>query len=120
MFVEGAKITERVETAVVAIIPRGLKRITADETKAAKLETLRTVADVRALDIAHDIRLASARGAGAVAAEFFERKEILRAVVPDNREFIADDFDAGGVESGGFRHKRKLATVTDSRYNINP
>ncbi len=103
----------------MAVIPCGLQRIAADETKVAKLEALGAVANVVPLNVAHDVGLAAAGRAGAMATEHFERKIVLHAIAPDERKFVADDFGAGWFEAGRILHKRKLATVADRRYIIN-
>ena len=44
-----------------------------------------------------------------MAAQLFEREVAFLAVAPDEGEFLADDFRAGGMESDGFWHQEKVS-----------
>lgn len=53
------------------------------------------------VEIAHDIHFAFTAGAGAGAAEFFERDETFLAVLPFDGEFLADGLEVGGAHREG-------------------
>ena len=95
------EVGESVEPGAVAVGPRGLERVAADDLHALQNEALRRVGDLRADDVAEHIRLAAARRARARAAEQIERDVGLRAVAPRDGEFGADGLDRGGSEPGG-------------------
>ena len=103
----------------MTVVPGRLERVTADETKAAKLEAVRAIADVGALNFAHHVGLASTCGARAGTPELLQCDVTFLAIAPGQREFIADHFGAEGMERGRIGHEEKLATVTDRRYIIN-
>jgi hypothetical protein len=71
----------------------------------AKLEAVRPVADEGAMHMAEDVGLAAAGGAGTGAAEFLEADIALKSVIPDDCEFVADDFDADRMKWHGLGHK---------------
>lgn len=58
------------------------------------------------IQIPHDVRLAFAPGAGAGAAELFERDETLCAVIPLQSEFISDLLNVDGA------HGRKVVNLS--------
>src|SRR5258708_4020589 len=119
MFVERAKLAESVKARAVAIVPSRLQRVSADVAEAAEFETVRTVADERAVHVSQNVGLAAARGARAGAPELFQIDVAFLPVAPGDRQFLTNDFNAGGVEWGRNGHKKKLATVMERRYNIN-
>ncbi len=93
----------------MAVIPHGLQGVATDEAETAEFKTLRTVADVRTLDMAHDIGFSTAGGAGTVAAEEFQWKKVFHPIAPDQREFVADDFGAGGMKLNRIGHEEKVS-----------
>ena len=98
MFVQGAELAKSIKARVVTVIPGRLERVSADGANAAKLEAVRPVADVRALHLPENVRLASARRARARAPEFFQRNVAFLAIAPGQGKFLADDIDAKGVK----------------------
>ncbi len=96
----------------MAVIPHGLQGVASNETEAAQFKTLGTVADVRALNMTHDIWLTAARGTGTMAAQGFQQKIVFHAIAPDQGEFVTDDFGAGGMELNRIGHEEKVSGRT--------
>lgn len=77
--------------------------------------------------VAEQIALAGVFGAGRCGAEFFHRDVLLRAVVPNEGDFGADEFEAmnhmrsiGHLPTLLFGKKRKRSNSQDSSKNIKP
>ena len=91
----------------MSVAPGRLEGITADQMPSGKFKTLRGVMDFRPNDIAEDIRLAPAGGAGTGAAEEAERQKRFTPVVPLDRQLAPDLLDILRLEA----HEATLPTI---------
>jgi hypothetical protein len=99
----------------VAVGPAGLDGVASHGLPGDEVEAAVVVGHGWEGDLAEHIGLASAGGAGAVAAEEFEGEVGLAAVVPRDGEFSGDFLDGSGLEwrchfllAGGFGDVRGL------------
>lgn len=104
-----------IESGRVAIGPAGLDGVASHGLPGGEVEATVVIGHGGKGDLAEDIGLASTCGAGAVAAEKFEGKVGLAAVVPRDGEFGSDFLDGSGLEwrchfllAGGFGDVRGL------------
>lgn len=82
----------------MAVGPAGLNRIASYRLPRGEIEAAVVVGHGGEGNLAEHIGLASARGARAVAAEEFQGKVGLDAVVPRDGEFGSDFLDGSGLE----------------------
>jgi len=61
------------------------------------------------MNVAHDVRLTAASGAGTGAPELLQPDVAFPPIAPRNREFIADDFSAEEMERRSIGHKEKFS-----------
>src|SRR5688572_3819707 len=94
----------------MSVRPLRLNRVAADVGDAFEDERIRAQGFLRAdVEVAHDVLLAFAPGAGAGAAQFLQRDETLRAVLPFQGQFISDLLDI--CQS----HERTLRSMSQRR-----
>jgi hypothetical protein len=90
------QIVEGKQSRGMAIAPDGPDRVATHVVHARQLKRRRGQRTVGCLvEVAHDVRLPVAPGAGAITAELFELHEGFAAVVPLDGQFVADDLDVG-------------------------
>ena len=82
----------------MAVSPAGLDGVASHGLPRGEVEAALVVGHGGEGNLAEHIGLASARGAGAVAAEEFEGKVGLGAVVPRDGEFVSDFLNGSGLE----------------------
>src|SRR4051812_24760153 len=85
------QILVRIDAAPMSIGPHGLNRIPAYQRPASQFKTSRGVANTRTHHIAEDIRFASAGCTRTGASQKLQRKKRLRAIVPLDGEFAANE-----------------------------
>ena len=98
------EVFEGKNSSVVAVGPDGLDAVAADGIETGQFEgdagkRFRGVL----VNVAEDVGLAGAAGAGAGAAEFFERNKILPAILPFDGQFISNRLNVGRA------HGRKIS-----------
>lgn len=85
------QILERVKSRRMSVCPLRLNRVAPDTGQSQQSKGFGLQRFLRPdIQISHDVGLAFAPGAGARAAELFERDETLCAVIPFQSEFISD------------------------------
>ena len=90
------EVFEGINAGVVAVGPDGLDAVAADGIEPGQFEGdagkgFRGVF----VNVAEDVGFAGAAGAGAGAAEFFERNKILMAILPFDGQFISNRLNVG-------------------------
>ena len=95
------EVFEGINAGVVAVGPDGLDAVAADGIEPGQFEGdagkgFRGVF----VNVAEDVGFAGAPGAGAAAAEFFERNKILPAIFPFDGQFISNRLNVGRAHAG--------------------
>src|SRR5215471_7449406 len=93
----------------MSISPGGLNAVGTNPRNSSQLKRSRCKRLLRPfVNVAHDIHLAFAAGARAMAAQFFQRDKSLGAIVPLDGQLVADGLNIERLHSGclsAFRRK---------------
>jgi hypothetical protein len=90
MLRQTAEISKAINPGAVSITPTGLQCVTAHQIESDKLEAFVGIAHMWTRNVTEHIRLAAARRARARAPQQFEFQKRFGAIVPRERQFVAD------------------------------
>lgn len=100
------QVIERKNACGVSISPRGLDSVCSDPRQASELKGLRGQRTLRAfVQVPQDVFLAPAAGAGTMPPQFLQRDEAFAAVLPFDRQLLADRLDVHWSHGDNLGHR---------------
>lgn len=100
----------------MTVAPARLEGVPSDILPAKELKTGVRVTHVRPRDVAKNVWLAAASGAGTGASQTLEFEIGFLAVIPLHRQFVADELNVFWLKSHGTQrnpHRKKINYGTD-------